>query len=79
GEPDPARDLARDALRRVSAPAVRGRAWRVDIDAAGQAMAEVAAVFPQALAAAGEDPRLPALVRYQLAWRALLVEGEMAK
>jgi DNA-binding CsgD family transcriptional regulator/tetratricopeptide (TPR) repeat protein len=51
----------------------------VVIDAAGQAMAEVDAVFPQALADAGEDPRLLALVRYQLAWRALLVEGEMAK
>ena len=51
----------------------------VVIDAAGQAMAEVDAVFPQALADAGDDPRLLALVHYQLAWRALLVEGEFAK
>ncbi|MFF3140303.1 ATP-binding protein, partial [Streptomyces sp. NPDC057927] len=79
GESDLARDIARDALRRVTAPADRVRAWMVVIDAAGQAMAEVDAVFPQALADAGEDPRLLALVRYQLAWRALLVEGEMAK
>jgi hypothetical protein len=51
----------------------------VVIDSAGQAMADVDAVFPQALADAGDDPRLLALVRYQLAWRALLVEGEMAE
>ncbi|MFD1309823.1 LuxR C-terminal-related transcriptional regulator, partial [Streptomyces kaempferi] len=79
GESDLARDIARDTLRRVTAPADRVRAWMVVIDAAGQAMAEVDAVFPQALADAGDDPRLLALVRYQLAWRALLVEGEMTK
>ncbi|TXS81103.1 LuxR family transcriptional regulator [Streptomyces sp. me109] len=79
GESDLARDIARDALRRVTTPADRVRAWMVVIDAAGQAMAEVDAVFPQALEDAGDDPRLLALVRYQLAWRALLVEGEMTK
>ncbi|MFD5073167.1 AAA family ATPase [Streptomyces sp. NPDC058371] len=79
GERDLARDIARDVLARATEPADRVRAWMVVIDAAGQAMAEVDAVFPQALADAGDDPGLLALVRYQLAWRALLVEGEMAK
>ncbi|WP_435227677.1 AAA family ATPase [Streptomyces sp. Tue6028] len=79
GETDLARDIAREVLSHATGPADRVRAWIVVIDAAGQAMAEVDAVFPQALADAGEDPGLLALVRYQLAWRALLVEGEMAK
>ncbi|MFI6282811.1 AAA family ATPase [Streptomyces sp. NPDC050988] len=79
GEIDLAREVARDVLDRATDPAVRVRAWMVVIDSAGQAMADVEAVFPQALADAGEDPRLLALVHYQLAWRGLLVEGEMAK
>jgi len=79
GENDLARDVAREVLGRATEPADRVRAWMVVIDAAGQAMAEVDAVFPQALADAGDDPRLLALVHYQLAWRALLVEGEMGK
>ncbi|MFC9846576.1 AAA family ATPase [Streptomyces sp. NPDC060223] len=79
GETDLARDIARQVLARATVPADRVRAWMVVIDAAGQAMAEIDAVFPQALADAGEDPRLLALVRYQLAWRALLMEGEMTK
>ncbi|MFG2380944.1 helix-turn-helix transcriptional regulator [Streptomyces avermitilis] len=79
GETDLARDIAREVLARAGGPADRVRAWMVVIDAAGQAMAEVDAVFPQALADAGDDPRLLALVHYQLAWRALLVEGEFDK
>jgi len=79
GETDLARDIAREVLTRAGEPTDRVRAWMVVIDAAGQAMSEVDAVFPQALADAGDDPRLLALVRYQLAWRALLVEGEMEK
>ncbi|WAU84195.1 AAA family ATPase [Streptomyces sp. Qhu-G9] len=79
GQIDLAREVARDVLDRATDAAVRVRAWMVVIDSAGQAMADVEAVFPQALADAGDDPRLLALVRYQLAWRALLVEGEMAK
>ncbi|MET8830517.1 AAA family ATPase [Streptomyces sp. NPDC004610] len=77
GETDLARDIARDVLTRATAAADRVRAWIVVINAAGQAMGKVDAVFPQALADADDDPRLLALVRYQLAWRALLVEGEM--
>lgn len=79
GETDLARDIAHEVLGRATEPADRVRAWIVVIDAAGQAMAEVDSVFPQALADAGDDPRLLALIRYQLAWRALLVEGEMEK
>ncbi|MFG3170677.1 AAA family ATPase [Streptomyces sp. NPDC048200] len=78
GETDLARDIARQVLARATAPADRVRAWMVVVDSAGQAMAEIDAVFPQALADAGDDPGLVALVRYQLAWRALLMDGEMA-
>jgi DNA-binding CsgD family transcriptional regulator/tetratricopeptide (TPR) repeat protein len=79
GELDLARDIAREVLTRTSVPAERVRAWIIVIDTAGHAMADVDAVFPQALADAGDDPRLLALVRYQLAWRALLVEGDFGE
>ncbi|WP_019071166.1 ATP-binding protein [Streptomyces hokutonensis] len=79
GELDLARDIARDVLSRTSVPAERVRAWIIVIDTAGHAMADVDAVFPQALADAGDDPRLLGLVRYQLAWRGLLVEGDFAE
>ncbi|MFG2309887.1 AAA family ATPase [Streptomyces sp. NPDC048566] len=76
GETDLARDIARQVLDRATAAADRVRAWMVVVDSAGQAMAEIDAVFPQALADAGDDPGLVARVRYQLAWRALLMDGE---
>ncbi|MGW4784659.1 ATP-binding protein [Streptomyces sp. NPDC004230] len=79
GETDFARDIAHDVLAQATEPADRVRAWMVVIDAAGHAMAEVDAVFPQALADAGDDPRLLTLVHYQLAWRALLVEGDFER
>ncbi|MFJ2889567.1 ATP-binding protein [Streptomyces sp. NPDC087305] len=79
GELDLARDIAREVLTRTSVAAERVRAWIIVIDTAGHSMADVDAVFPQALADAGDDPRLLALVRYQLAWRALLVEGDFAE
>ncbi|WP_271208692.1 LuxR family transcriptional regulator, partial [Streptomyces poonensis] len=79
GENDLARDIARDVLDRATEPADRVRAWMVVIEAAGQSIAEVDAVFPQALADAGDDPELLALVHYQLAWRALVVEGDFAE
>lgn len=50
GETDLARDIARQVLARATAPADRVRAWMVVVDSAGQAMAEIDAVFPQALA-----------------------------
>ncbi|GAA4813793.1 AAA family ATPase [Streptomyces ziwulingensis] len=79
GETDLARDVAREVLTRASAPGERVRAWMVVIEAAGQALGEVDAVFPQALADAGEEPRLLALVHYQLAWRGLVLQGDFAE
>ncbi|MGI5459150.1 helix-turn-helix transcriptional regulator [Streptomyces sp. CA-249302] len=79
GEVDLARDIAREVLTRATAPADRVRAWMVVIEAAGQALGEVDTVYPQVLADAGDDPRLLALVHYQLAWRALVVEGDFAE
>jgi DNA-binding CsgD family transcriptional regulator/tetratricopeptide (TPR) repeat protein len=79
GEVDLARDIAGDVLTRATAPADRVRAWMVVIEAAGQALGDVDTVYPQALADAGDDPRLLALVHYQLAWRGLVVEGDFAE
>ncbi|MFF4760115.1 AAA family ATPase [Streptomyces sp. NPDC001292] len=79
GEVDLARDIAREVLTRATVPAERVRAWMVVIESAGQALGDVDAVFPQALADAGDDPRLLALVHYQLAWRGLVVEGDFAE
>ncbi|WP_218638822.1 LuxR family transcriptional regulator, partial [Streptomyces acidiscabies] len=76
GEADFARDIAHDVLARVTAPADRVRAWMIVIESAGQALGEGDAVFPKVLADAGDDPRLLALVHYQLAWRGLVVDGE---
>ncbi|CAM5694049.1 LuxR family transcriptional regulator [Streptomyces violaceorubidus] len=79
GEQDLARDVAREVLTGATAPGERVRAWMAVIEAAGQAIGEVDAVFPQALADAGDDPRLLALVHYQLAWRSLVVQGDFAQ
>ncbi|MFB6644136.1 ATP-binding protein [Streptomyces chartreusis] len=76
GELDLARDIAREVLARTAVPTERVRAWIAVIETAGHAMTEVDSIFPQALADAGEDPKLLALVHYQLTWRALLVEGD---
>ncbi|MDN0200687.1 LuxR family transcriptional regulator [Streptomyces sp. S.PNR 29] len=79
GEVDLARDIAREVLTRSVLPAERVRAWIVVIEAAGHALGDVDAVFPQALADAGDDPGLLAQVHYQLAWRGLVVEGTFAE
>ncbi|MGW2384983.1 helix-turn-helix transcriptional regulator [Streptomyces sp. NPDC001658] len=79
GEMDLARDIAREVLTRASVPAERVRAWIMVIESAGHALGDVDAVFPQALADAGDDPGLLALVHYQLAWRGLVVEGDFAE
>ncbi|MHC3469820.1 helix-turn-helix transcriptional regulator [Streptomyces sp. 7R007] len=79
GEVDLARDIAREVLTRATDPAERVRAWMVVIESVGQALGEVDTVYPQVLADAGDDPRLLALVHYQLAWRGLVVEGDFAK
>ncbi|WP_225830671.1 AAA family ATPase [Streptomyces sp. NK08204] len=79
GDLDLARDIAREVLTGSTVPAERVRAWIIVIDTAGHTMAEVDAAFPQALADAGDDPRLLALVHYQLAWRALIVQGDFTE
>ncbi|MGW3495340.1 helix-turn-helix transcriptional regulator [Streptomyces sp. NPDC001020] len=79
GETDLARDIAHEVLAHAAESADRVRAWMVVIDAAGHAMAGVDAVFPQALADAGDDPRLLTLVHYRLGWRALIVEGDFER
>ncbi|WP_329335836.1 AAA family ATPase [Streptomyces sp. NBC_01352] len=79
GEMDLARDIAHEVLTRATVPAERVRAWIVVIESAGHTLGDVDSVFPQALADAGEDPGLLALVHYQLAWRGLIVEGDFAE
>ncbi|MGV9555678.1 ATP-binding protein [Streptomyces sp. NPDC003522] len=79
GEVDLARDIAHEVLTRATAPAERVRAWMVVIEAAGQALGDVDAVYPQVLADAGDDPVLLAQVHYQLAWRGLVVQGDFAE
>ncbi|MFH8367384.1 AAA family ATPase [Streptomyces sp. NPDC018031] len=79
GEPEFARQTAQEVLADATRPADRVRAWIAVIDSAGQAMADVDDVFPQALADAGGDPRLLAPLRYQLAWHALLASGSLPR
>ncbi|MFD7877561.1 ATP-binding protein [Streptomyces sp. NPDC059766] len=79
GEVELARDIAHEVLTRATVPAERVRAWMIVIEAAGQALGEVDAVFPQVLVDAGQDPKLLALVHYQLAWRGLVVEGDFSE
>ncbi|MFE9613009.1 AAA family ATPase [Streptomyces sp. NPDC006012] len=79
GEVDLAGDIAREVLTQATAPADRVRAWIIVIDTAGHTMTEVDSVFPQALADAGDDPRLLALVHYQLAWRGLILQGDFTE
>ncbi|HEY3481412.1 MAG TPA: helix-turn-helix transcriptional regulator, partial [Streptomyces sp.] len=73
-----ARRIAHDVLGESSRPADRVRAWIVVLDSCGQAMAEVADVFPQALEDARDDPGLLAQLHYRLSWRAWIVEGSAA-
>ncbi|MBD0735333.1 transcriptional regulator, partial [Streptomyces sp. CBMA29] len=78
-----ARRIAHEVLHEPPAepgrPADRVRAWMVIVDSCGQAMAEVADVFPQALEDARDDPRLLAQLHHRMSWRAWMVEGTAAK
>ncbi|MFI1092793.1 LuxR C-terminal-related transcriptional regulator [Streptomyces sp. NPDC020917] len=74
-----ARRLAHQVLARTERPADRVRAWIVVVDSSGQAMAEIADVFPQALRDARDDPELLARLHHRLAWRAWMVSGSAAK
>ncbi|MFE2429068.1 AAA family ATPase [Streptomyces sp. NPDC059373] len=77
GETELGRSTARDVLAVATDPADRVRAWIAVIDSVGHALGEVDDVYPQALADAGDDPRLLGLVRYQMAWRHVVVDGSI--
>ncbi|WP_234020718.1 LuxR family transcriptional regulator, partial [Streptomyces sp. Tu 6176] len=75
GDFDFARQLAYEVLGEADRPADRVRAWNVVIDSCGQAMAEIADVFPEAVRDAGRDPGLLAQLHYRMSWRAWMVGG----
>ncbi|GAA2422252.1 AAA family ATPase [Streptomyces mauvecolor] len=70
-----ARQLAHEVLGDADRPADRVRAWNVVIDSCGQAMAEIADVFPEAVRDAAGDPELLAQLHYRMSWREWMVGG----
>ncbi|MCX5387238.1 LuxR family transcriptional regulator [Streptomyces sp. NBC_00083] len=74
-----ARHLGHEVLGDARRPADRVRAWNVVIDSCGQAMAEIADVFPEAVRDAGGDPELLAQLHYRMSWRAWMVGGSAAR
>ncbi|GGP54930.1 helix-turn-helix transcriptional regulator [Streptomyces melanogenes] len=76
---DFARQLAHEVLGDARRPADRVRAWNVVIDSCGQAMAEIADVFPEAVRDAGGDPGLLAQLHYRMSWREWMVGGSAAR
>jgi DNA-binding CsgD family transcriptional regulator len=74
-----ARRLAHEVLRDAAAPADRVRAWNAILDSCGQALAEVADIFPEAVRDAGADPALLAQLHYRMSWREWLVGGSAAR
>ncbi|AYG78909.1 hypothetical protein DWB77_01018 [Streptomyces hundungensis] len=79
GDLDFARQLAHQVLGDADRPADRVRAWNVVIDSCGQAMAEIADVFPEAVRDAAGDPELLAQLHYRMSWRAWMVGGSAAR
>ncbi|MFG2721197.1 AAA family ATPase [Streptomyces sp. NPDC048416] len=79
GDLDFARQLAHEVLGDAERPADRVRAWNVIIDSCGQAMAEIADVFPEAVRDAAGDPELLAQLHYRMSWRAWMVGGSAAR
>ncbi|MFE9401723.1 AAA family ATPase [Streptomyces sp. NPDC006530] len=79
GDLDFARQLAHQVLGDADRPADRVRAWNVVIDSCGQAMAEIADVFPEAVRDAAGDPELLATLHYRMSWRAWMVGGSAAR
>jgi DNA-binding CsgD family transcriptional regulator len=73
-----ARRIAHEVLAGSRRPAERVRAWIVVVDSCGQALAEVADIFPQALEDARDDPELLARLHLRMSWRAWLVAGSAA-
>ncbi|MFD9793453.1 ATP-binding protein [Streptomyces sp. NPDC059070] len=76
---DFARQLAHEVLGEARRPAERVRAWNVVIDSCGQAMAEIADVFPEAVHDAADDPGLLAQLHYRMSWREWMVGGSAAR
>ena len=70
-----ARRLAHEVLRDATDPADRVRAWNAILDSCGQALSEVADVFPEAVRDAGADPALLAQLHYRMSWREWMVGG----
>ncbi|GHD93116.1 helix-turn-helix transcriptional regulator [Streptomyces naganishii] len=80
GDLDFARELAHEVLRGAGRRAAdRVRAWNVLIDSCGQAMAEIAGLFPEALRDADGDPGLLAQLHYRMSWREWMVGGSAAR
>ncbi|MGW8724635.1 AAA family ATPase [Streptomyces sp. NPDC055808] len=79
GDLDFARQLAHEVLGEADRPADRVRAWNVVIDSCGQAMAEIADVFPEAVRDAAGDPELLAQLHYRMSWREWMVGGSAAR
>lgn len=74
-----ARQLAHEVLGDARRPAERVRAWNVVIDSCGQAMAEIADVFPEAVRDAAGEPGLLAQLHYRMSWREWMVGGSAAR
>ncbi|MFG2568539.1 AAA family ATPase [Streptomyces sp. NPDC048567] len=79
GDLDLARELAYEVLGDAVRPADRVRAWTVVVDASGQAMSEIADVFPEAVRDAGDDPGLLAPLHYRMSWHAWMVGGSAGR
>ncbi|MER5888017.1 AAA family ATPase [Streptomyces sp. NPDC001941] len=79
GDLDFARQLAHEVLRDARRPSERVRAWNVIIDSCGQAIAEIADVFPEAVRDAAGDPALLAPLHYRMSWREWVVGGSAAR
>ncbi|MEU0599788.1 AAA family ATPase [Streptomyces sp. NPDC006393] len=79
GDLDFARQLAHEVLSDADRPADRVRAWNVVIDSCGQAMAEIADVFTEAVHDAAGDPGLLAQLHYRMSWREWMVGGSAAR
>ncbi|WP_069814476.1 AAA family ATPase [Streptomyces sp. TP-A0874] len=76
GRPDLARRAADAILARDASPADRVWARLAIADTAGQGLAGLDEIYTQALADAGDDPRLRAAVQLRLTWKLLLSDGD---
>ncbi|QSB12658.1 AAA family ATPase [Natronosporangium hydrolyticum] len=75
---DQARHLAESVLANATAPRQRVAAWLVVLDATSQALPHAEPLLAQALADAGDRPRLQAQIRVRAVTKALM-EGELPR